>query len=125
MRSNRSNPDQIIAASAAVNPDVEAPDGDGAAAAGPKPNTVAVLGLLALTSLTFSYLGAYAVSGALVQAEVLHRWGPDADPRPKWLAVGFCVLLLAFMCVGAVARHLSRRELRQIDEMGDEATETA
>jgi hypothetical protein len=88
-----------------------------------KPRTGTVLGLLALTSLTFSYLGAYAVSGALVQAEVLRRWHPDADPRPKWLAIGFCLLLTACVSVGAVVRHLSRRQLRQIDEMGVEAGE--
>jgi hypothetical protein len=120
MRSSRSDhAEQIAAASAAVNPNFDAPLDAEAAADVTKPNTATVLGLLALTSLTFSYLGAYAVSGALVQAEVLHRWRPDADPRPKWLAVGFCVLLLAFICVGALARHLSRRELRQIDEMSD------
>jgi hypothetical protein len=126
MRSSRSNSaDQIAAASAAVNPSMEivtAADGEAVAA---KPNTATVLGLLALTSLIFSYLGAYAVAGALVQADVIHRWRPDADPRPKWLVVGFCVLLLVFVCVGALARHLSRRELRQIDEMGDEAAESA
>jgi hypothetical protein len=125
MRSNRSTSiaDQIVAASAAVNPNVEVAGDAEAAGDVAKPNNATVLGLLALTSLTFSYLGAYAVSGALVQAEVLHRWRPDADPRPKWLVEGFCVLLLVFMCIGALARHLSRRELRQIDEMSDEAAE--
>ena len=125
MRSSRSNSaDQIAAASAAVNPSMEIVTADGEVAAA-KPNTATVLGLLALTSLTFSYLGAYAVSGALVQADVIRRWRPDADPRPTWLVVGFCVLLLVFVCVGALARHLSRRELRQIDEMSEEETESA
>jgi hypothetical protein len=86
----------------------------------PKPKTAAVLGLLALTSLTFSYLGAYAIAGALVNGEILHRWHPDHDPRPRWLLTSFCVLMLLFMCVGGFVRQLSRRQLRQIDEMGDE-----
>ena len=103
-----------------MNPDVEALCEMEGVAAVAKPNTVTVLGLLALTSLTFSYLGAYAVAGALVQAEVLHRWQPGHDPRPKWLVAGFVLLLIAFVGVGGLARFLSRRELRQIDEMSEE-----
>lgn len=87
---------------------------------GAKPRTITVVGLLALTSLTFSYLGAYAVSGALVQTEVMRRWRPDADPRPRWLVMGFCVLLAIFMCAGGLVRFLSRRQLKQIDEMAEE-----
>jgi len=103
-----------------MNPDVEAlSDVEGVAPVA-KPNTVTVLGLLALTSLTFSYLGAYAVAGALVQAEVLHRWQPGSDPRPKWLVAGFVLLLTAFVGIGGLARFLSRRELRHIDEMSEE-----
>jgi hypothetical protein len=86
-----------------------------------KPRTTTVLGLLALTSLTFSYLGAYAVSGALVEADVIRGWRPDSDPRPLWLLTGFCVLLLTFMFFGGVARFISQRQLRQIDEMSTEA----
>jgi hypothetical protein len=121
MRSTRSNSaDQIVAVSAAVNPDFEAVTEFEGAVPIAKPNTATVLGLLALTSLTFSYLGAYAVSGALVQAEVLHRWQPGTDPRPKWLVAGFFLLLTAFVGVGGLARFLSRRELKQIDEMSDD-----
>jgi hypothetical protein len=87
-----------------------------------KPKTTTVLGLLALTSLTFSYLGAYAVSGAMVSAEMIRPWPPGSDPRPKWLMVGFGLLLSCFVCLGGVARCLSKRQLRRIDEMGqDEA----
>jgi hypothetical protein len=85
-----------------------------------KPSTMTVIGLLALTSLTFSYLGAYAVSGALVRSEVLKHWPADHDPRPRWLALGFFVLLTCFLAVGGLVRFLSKRQLRQIDEMSDE-----
>jgi hypothetical protein len=85
-----------------------------------KPRTVTVLGLLALTSLTFSYLGVYAVSGALVRANVLRPWPAEADPRLRWLAISFFVLLAGFGIIAALARYLSRRQLRQIDEMADD-----
>lgn len=85
-----------------------------------KPKTATVLGLLALTSLTFSYLGAYAVAGALVSAEMIRPWPSGADPRPKWLAIGFGLLLTCFLCLGGVARCLSKRQLRRIDQMGDD-----
>ena len=85
-----------------------------------KPGTLKVLGLLALTSLTFSYLGSYAIAGALVSAEVIRPWAAGADPRPKWLAIGFCTLLASFVVLGSVVRCLSKRQLRRIDEMGQE-----
>jgi hypothetical protein len=90
-----------------------------------KPRMATIVGLLALVSLTFSYLGSYAVSGALVQAEVVHRWPPGADPRPRWLAAGFVALLVVFVAAGCVVRHLSKRELKQIDEMAEESVEHA
>src|SRR5688572_18767492 len=86
-----------------------------------KPHTATVLVLLALTSLVFSYLGSYAVAGAMVQAEMLRPWAADADPRPRWLLTAFCVLMLCFMFIGAAARQLSRRQLKDIDQMGEEA----
>lgn len=85
-----------------------------------KPGTAKVLTLLALTSLTFSYLGSYAVAGALVSAEVIHPWSAGADPRPRWLAIGFCSLLATFILLGGVVRCLSRRQLQRIDEMAQE-----
>lgn len=82
----------------------------------PKPKTWTVLGLLALTALTFSYLGSYALYNALVAAEVMpHFRGPD--PRPRWLLTGFCILMLLFMALGECCRRLSRSELKAIDEM--------
>jgi hypothetical protein len=86
----------------------------------PKPKTATVLGLLGLTSLTFSYLGAYAVAGVLVKTEVLRPWPAGSDPRPRWLLTGFCVLLLMFMSIGGIVRTLSKRHMAQIDDMANE-----
>jgi hypothetical protein len=85
----------------------------------PKSSTVTVLGLLIATSFTFSYLGTYALSKAMVKAELLRQWPADSDPRPRWLALMFCVLLGTFGLMGAAARTLSKRHLKQIDEMAE------
>jgi hypothetical protein len=69
------------------------------------PRTLTVLGMLALTALTFSYLAAYALTNALVAAQV----------------IGFCVLMLIFMVLGEVFRRMSRSEFKAIDEMADAA----
>jgi hypothetical protein len=92
------------------------------APAPPRPRTVTVLGLLAGVALIFSYLGAYAITDALVSAEVMRPWGADADPRPGWMLTGFVVLLGAFVCVGAAARFMSRQHLRRIDAMAEDET---
>ena len=81
------------------------------------PRTLTVLGLLAVTALTFSYLGSYAVTNALVANEVMRPWSDGQDPRPRWLVTGFCVLMLAFVLVGGFFRVLGRRELKQIEAM--------
>ena len=91
----------------------------------PKPRTVTVLGVLVMTSFTFSYLGTYAVSKVLVNAEMLRPFSAEADPRPRWLAITFCVLLGSFGLFGAAARVLSRRQLKHIDEMSREAADPA
>ena len=84
----------------------------------PKPRTLTVLGLLALTAVTFSYLGAYASYNALISAQVIERFqGPD--PRPRWLLTGFCVLMLVFMSAAEIFRRLSSRDLRAIDAMAE------
>lgn len=85
----------------------------------PRPHTLTVLLLLIAAAATFSYLGAYAVSDALVNADVLPHWSPGADPRPGWMLSGFGVLLLTFLTVAGAARFFSRRQLRKIDEMAE------
>ena len=84
-----------------------------------KPRTVSVLGVLVITSFTFSYLATYALSKVLVRAEMLRPWPSHTDPRPRWLAVTFCVMLATFGVIGAAARQLSKRHLNRIDEMAD------
>jgi hypothetical protein len=91
----------------------------GSPVARPAPRTLSVLGLLALTALTFSYLGAYAVTGALVAEQVMPPWPREHDPRPRWLLTGFCVLMLCLMAVGGALRRMSKRAFDQIDAMVD------
>ena len=86
----------------------------------PRARTSSVLGLLALTALTFSYLGSYAVTNALVAAKLMAPWPADADPRPKRLLIGFCVLMLLFMGLGEIVRQFSKHALRAMDRV-DEA----
>ncbi|MGH7213625.1 MAG: hypothetical protein ACREIT_02500 [Tepidisphaeraceae bacterium] len=98
------------------------PDLDDADAPSPgdlRPKTRTVLGLLVGAALVLSYLGAYAMSGALVGAELLPRWKPGEDPRLKWMAAGFCSLLATFMGLGALFRWVSKKQLARIDEMVD------
>jgi amino acid permease len=83
-----------------------------------KPKTYTVLGLLAMTALVFSYLGAYAVYNALVTAQVVERFA-GRDPRPRWLLVAFCVLMLVFMSVGELFRRLSKSDFKAIDAMAE------
>ena len=83
------------------------------------PRTLTVLGLLALTALTFSYLGSYAITNALVSEHLLQPWSRAHDPRPKWLITGFCVLMLTFMVAGELLRRWGRSDFKAIDEMAD------
>lgn len=84
------------------------------------PSTYTVLGLLALTSLTFSYLASYAITGALVSQQVISPWHGH-DPRPRWLITGFCLLMLVFMSAGELLRRWSKSDFKAIDEMADAA----
>ena len=93
-------------------------DREGDTDAPARPRTMTVLGLLALTALTFSYLGSYAVYNALVVAKLADGWH-GVDPRPRWLITSFCVLMLLFMAVGELFRRLSKSDFRAIDEMAD------
>src|SRR5688500_7224731 len=83
------------------------------------PRKLTVLGFLALTALTFSYLGSYAVTNALVAEHVIQPWTRANDPRPRWLITGFCVLMLVFMVGGELLKRWGRSDFKAIDEMAD------
>jgi hypothetical protein len=92
-------------------------DFEAAPAASARPKTMTVLGLLAGTAAILSYLGSYAMANALVSAEFLKPWPPGHDPRPKWFAIGFVVLISLFVGVGVAFRLLSARHLKKIEAM--------
>lgn len=83
----------------------------------PRPKTATVVSLLIGAALILSYLAAYAVTNALVAADVMSPWPRDRDPRPRWMGIGFFALMALFSAIGAVARLISRRQLHAIDEM--------
>jgi len=73
--------------------------------------------MLVAAALILSYLWAYAVTNALIAAEVISRWPPGSDPRPLRMCVGFITLMTAFTIIAAIAQWISRRQLKRIDEM--------
>jgi hypothetical protein len=87
---------------------------------GSRPRTTSVLAILAGAALIFSYLVSYALTNALVAAELMHKWSPGHDPRPRRMLIGFASLMIAFMTVAAIARWISKRQLARIDEMEEE-----
>lgn len=79
------------------------------------PSTIIVVVALLLAAAVFSYLAAYAIAGALVSADLIRAWPPEADPRPRWFLTSFIILVAVFMLVAGTARMLSRRSLSHID----------
>lgn len=84
------------------------------------PNMVFVVTLLVLAAFTLAYLGSYAISSAMVKAELIKAWTPSNDPRPVWLMSGFFLLLGLFTTGLLVARHLSQRSMRQLERAEQE-----
>ena len=85
----------------------------------PRPRTLNVLIILAVVALIFSYLGAYAVTNALVLAEMITPWPPGRDPRPVWMLSGFGGLLATFTLTALLFRWFSRRQLKRLDALAD------
>jgi hypothetical protein len=83
----------------------------------PRPKTLTVVAMLIAAALILSYLMAYAVTNALVAAEVVSRWPPGSDPRPLRMCFGFIALMTAFTLAASIAQWMSRRQLKRIDEM--------
>src|SRR3954452_15646441 len=67
--------------------DASSPSASAAAGGSRLKRIGATLGLRLLTALTFSYLLPYAVTNALVSADVLSRWPPGTDPRPRRMLI--------------------------------------
>ena len=84
-----------------------------------RPRTITVLTLLALAAFVFSYLWAYALTGALVTAGLMGGWTGDIDPRPRNMALSFLALLTLFTIAGGMFKLLSYRQLRRIDAMAE------
>ena len=93
--------------------------------ASPVKRIVATLALVVVTALAFSYLFAYAITNALVSANVLSRWPEGTDPRPRRMLIAFASMLTVFLIGSMVARVFNRRGLREIDAMMDETSEEA
>ena len=85
----------------------------------PKSNSLVVIFLIALASLTFSYLGAYALPEVLVASQVIGDWSHDHDPRPHWMLIIFIGIFGSLFFTAALARVMSGRQLRRIDAMGE------
>src|SRR5579871_6372175 len=94
-------------------------DSDEATAMAPKPNTLAVLALLAMAAGIFSYLGAYAVTNALANADIIRPISRAHDPRLRWALSGFAMLMTFFGLFALVFRIIGRRQVRRIDRMND------
>src|SRR6185437_1731864 len=84
-----------------------------------KPHTATVLLLLMIAAATFSYLGAYAVTTALANAEIIRPISHEHDPRLRWAMIGFVSLMCSFGVIAAVLRTVSRSQFRRIDRMND------
>jgi hypothetical protein len=84
-----------------------------------RPRTTSVLALLSGAALIFSYLVSYALTNALVAANLMQKWAPGTDPRPRRMLIGFSSAMIAFGLIGATARFMSKRQLARIDEMDE------
>jgi len=82
-----------------------------------RPTTGAVIALFAGAALIISYLFAYCIINALAASDVIARWKPDHDPRPKYFIGAFVALSALFSGFGLIARAMSKRQMRKIDEI--------
>lgn len=83
------------------------------------PRTATVLVFLAAFAVIVSYLGVYAVSNALISADLISAWPHEADPRPGWMLRTFLGLFGTFGTVGMMFKLVSYRQLKRIDAMAD------
>ena len=84
------------------------------------PRTATVLVILAAFAVIISYLGVYAVTNALIAADVIPGWPSEADPRPGWMVKSFVGLFALFGVIGVFFSAVSKRQFRRIDKMLEE-----
>src|SRR5690349_6619852 len=88
--------------------------------------TIKVAFLPLAAAVLFSYLGAFALTNALVSADLLEHWPPRHDPRPRWMITAFVALTGAFSIIGAWLKWTSWRQMRRLDTIAnDDAAESA
>ncbi len=64
-----------------------------------RPRTISVVVVLMVTAIVISYLGAYAVPTALVNADMMAPWPVYDDPRPRWVVMTFVGVLTSFLLI--------------------------
>jgi hypothetical protein len=99
-----------VSDSAPTSPDLPNP---------PRARTLNALLLLVVVAIVLSYLFGYAMTNALIAAEIVPPWTPGHDPRPMRMLIIFGTLLGVFGLAGAIFRVLSRRQLRSLDALAD------
>ena len=75
--------------------------------------------MLLVATCVLSYLACFAVPSALVNAELMPPWPPNADPRPMWMLHTFCWLMGSMVVLAAIMRFLSWRQCRRIDAIAE------
>ena len=83
------------------------------------PKLATVIVFVAAFAIIASWLGVYAVTNALIAAEVIKEWPVNADPRPRWMLTTFFAIFGAFTVISLMFQWMSWRQLKRIDEMAD------
>ncbi len=85
-----------------------------------KPKTATVLALLFTAAVTLSYLGAYAISTALVQADIIRGWSYEDDPRPRWMITGVITYVRRLLVPRRGLACSASAQLQRLDALADE-----
>src|SRR4051794_14675720 len=85
----------------------------------PAPKTLNVLALLVCAAGVFSYLGAYALTNALVAAGLMEKWPADHDPRSRWMVLIFAGVAAFFLLIASYFKYTNWRQKRQMAKLAD------
>jgi hypothetical protein len=83
------------------------------------PKTLNVLALLVCAAGVFSYLGAYALTNAMVASGLMEKWPTDHDPRSRWMFLIFASLMGAFLVLAIFFKVTNWRAMRHMDKLAD------